>query len=43
MHSLVPHDAQTAGSRTFTSSGETSAWRELNWPIGQTYLQKARH
>src|SRR4029077_9760117 len=41
MHSLVRHEAQTAGSRTLTSSGETSDCTKLNWPIGQTYLQKA--
>ena len=40
MQSLVRHDAQTAGSRTLTSSGETSDCTKLNWPIGQTYLQK---
>ena len=27
------------GSRTLTSSGETSDCTKLNWPIGQTYLQ----
>ena len=34
MQSLVRHDAQTAGSRTLTSSGETSDCTKLNWPIG---------
>ena len=40
MQSFVRHDAQTAGSRTLTSSGETSDCTKLNWPIGQRYLQK---
>src|SRR3954453_13518561 len=40
MQSLVRHDTQTTGSRTLTSSGEASDWTKLNWPIGQTYLQK---
>ena len=40
MQSFVRHAVQTAGSRTFTSSGETSDCTKLNCPIGQTYLQK---
>src|SRR4051794_33491538 len=41
MHSCVVQLAQTAGSRTRTSRGETIDCTKLNCPIGQTYLQNA--
>ena len=40
MQSLVRQAVQVWGSRTRTSSGETSEVTKLNWPMGQTYLQK---
>src|ERR1700682_5185867 len=40
MQSWVRHDPQTLGSRTFTSSGDTSEFTKWNCPMGQTYLQK---
>ena len=40
MHSFVVQRPQISGSRTLTASGEHSDSTKLNWPIGQTYLQK---
>ena len=41
MQSFVRHVSHVAGRRTLISSGEMSEPKKLNWPSGQTYLQKA--